>query len=276
MPYRTILVAIRTEEEVDRLIETAVNFGDDKRHIIATHCEPEPVIYASPDGIAAAEYYQRIADNSARRLESIRKAAMATAKRIGVGCEWRGSIGPGGDELGAGLTSSYTADLVIAGQADPKDGVASHSERLIFETGRPVLFVPFGAKPATLPKNVLVAWNNSRESARATFDALPLLKKAKSVEIVLVDPPTNEQQDAADAGDEIAAALARQDVKVNVEAMPSGGSPVGTALQKRADEISADILVMGAYGHSRLREMILGGATRQMLALMKLPTFMSR
>jgi nucleotide-binding universal stress UspA family protein len=276
MPYRTILVAIRTQEEIDRLIETAVNFGDDKRHLIVTHCEPEPVIYASPDGIAAAEYYQRIAEDSARRLESIRKAALASAKRIGVDCEWRGSIGPAGDELGSGLSSSYAADLVVAGQADPKDGVNSHSERLIFETGRPVLFVPFGAKPAKLPKTALVAWNNSREAARATFDALPLLKKAKSVEVVLVDPPTTDQQDAEDAGDEIAAALARQDVKVNVEAMPSGGSPVGTALQKRADEIGADILIMGAYGHSRLREMILGGATRQMLALMKLPTFMSR
>jgi nucleotide-binding universal stress UspA family protein len=276
MPYRTILAAIRTKEEVDRLIATAAAFGDDKRHVIATHCEPDAVIYASPDGIAAAEYYERVAEESRKRLAEIKAAADAAAKKVGGSYEWRGAISPAGDELGPAVSSSLGAELVIAGQGDPKEGVPSHSERLIFETGRPVIFVPFGAKPASPPKNILVAWNNSRESARAVFDAMPLLKKAKSVTVLLVDPPSTAEQDATHAGDEIAATLSRQGIAVTVQAVPSGGTPVGTVLLNQAAETGAEMLVMGAYGHSRLRQLILGGATRQMLGSMKLPVFMSR
>ena len=94
--------------------------------------------------------------------------------------------------------------------------------------------------------------------------------------MLLIDPPTTADQDAVHAGDEIAATLSRQNVSVSVLAVPSGGTPVGTVLLNQATEFGADMLVMGAYGHSRLRQLILGGATRQMLGSMSLPVFMSR
>lgn len=275
MTYRTILVALRTSEEAGRLIETAAAFGGEKCHIIVAHSESEPPIYASPDGIAAAEYYARVAEDSKKRLGQVRKAAAAASRKFGIESEWRASISPANDELGIALTSAYSADLVIAGQGDPQHGVLSHSERLLFETGRPVLFVPFGAKAAKPPQTVLVAWKESRESARALFEALPLLKKAKTVEVILVDPPAGRVAETANAGDGIAAALARHGIKAKLRIAPDGGTPTGTVIQDRAAEVGADMVVMGAYGHSRLREMILGGVTRQILQLMRVPTFMA-
>jgi nucleotide-binding universal stress UspA family protein len=275
MSYRTILVALRTAEEVGRLIETAAAFGDEKSHVIVAHSESEPPIYASPDGIAAAEYYARLAEDSKQRLAELRKATAAASRKVGIETEWRGSIAPANDELGIALTSAYCADLVVAGQADPELGMFSHSERLLFETGRPVLFVPFGSKAAKPPKTVLVAWKESRESARALFEALPLLKKAKTVEVILVDPRGGPDQGTSHAGDAVAATLSRHGIKVDVQIAPDGGMPAGTVIQDRAAELGADMVVMGAYGHSRLREMILGGVTRQMLQLMKVPTFMA-
>jgi nucleotide-binding universal stress UspA family protein len=120
-----------------------------------------------------------------------------------------------------------------------------------------------------------VAWDASREATRAVNDAIPLLASATTVTVLSVDPAIGRTEHGDVPGADIALHLARHGVNVRVEQTVSGGIGIGDLLLSRASDLGADLLVMGAYGHSRLRELVLGGATRTMLKSMTLPVFMS-
>ena len=149
------------------------------------------------------------------------------------------------------------------------------ADRLAVESGRPVLIVPNEGLHKDFGKKVLVAWNARREAARAVFDALPLLQQADEVKVVWVNPQ-DEGGAAADvpAGD-ICAALARHGVKCEATEVARPQAGVGRTLLMRAAEYGSDLLVMGCYGHSRLREFVLGGASRHVLDHMTIPVLMS-
>ncbi len=139
------------------------------------------------------------------------------------------------------------------------------AERLIFESGRPVLIFPEEGKRELRPsiETVAVAWDFSRPSARAVADAMPLLERAKQVRFfTVVDDKAIKD---AGLGDTLAKHLARHGVEATMEDIRSGGRSIGRAFESYVDEYKADLLVMGAYGHSRMREFILGGATDNML-----------
>lgn len=283
MPAKTILAAIRDAREIETVLAYAAALaGRVKAHLIAVHSEPAPQLYAAPDAIAAAEYYERMLAEARARGEEIVAKGKEWTKKNGVACEWRSAVSAFGAGAGIAIPSAFAADLVIAGQTDPARDAGGDAvlEQLLFETGRPVLFVPWsgpgkGAKSWPLPKKAIVAWNGTRESARAAFDALPLLMLTGEVEVLLVDPRDAADEDAKAAGHEIAAALARHGIAVTVFASPSGGAPTGEAIANRVAETGANLLVMGAYGRSRWREMIFGGATRTLLASMTCPTLMA-
>jgi nucleotide-binding universal stress UspA family protein len=147
------------------------------------------------------------------------------------------------------------------------------AEALIFESGRPVLMLPREpSKPFAL-NTATVAWDFSRPAARAIGDALPLLTKARRVHIVTV---TNEKRiDTPRSGPELAKHLARHGVDVILETVDAQGRSIGEALAAAARIHDSDLLVMGAYGHSRLREFVLGGATRSMINRPPLPVLLS-
>jgi nucleotide-binding universal stress UspA family protein len=138
-----------------------------------------------------------------------------------------------------------------------------------------VLVVPNTGKAAAPAKTITVAWNGRRESARAVFDALPLLKAADDVNVVWINP----EQDRAVSGDipaaELCTTLARHHVKCQASLATAIGGDVGAELLRQASAFGSDLLVMGCYGHSRLREFILGGASRDILKNMRLPVLMS-
>jgi nucleotide-binding universal stress UspA family protein len=164
-------------------------------------------------------------------------------------------------------------DLVVVEQPDldfPRPR-ASTIEAVLFGSGRPVLVVPTGEAAPFRLEHVLVAWDGSATAARALGDAMPFLARAKRVELVTV----------ADAGDELDASghriarhLARHGLETEFHRLPSAGS-VGSTLLAHASDCGTDLMVMGGYGHSRFRELILGGATRDILAAMTLPVLMS-
>ncbi len=139
------------------------------------------------------------------------------------------------------------------------------AERLIFESGRPVLVFPAEPERALRPAidTVVVAWDFSRPSARAVADAMPLLAQARQVRFFTVvdDKPIKD----AGLGETLAKHLARHGVDATMEDIKSGGRPIGRVFDAYVAEHKADLLVMGAYGHSRMREFILGGATDNML-----------
>ncbi|HYC16995.1 MAG TPA: universal stress protein [Pseudolabrys sp.] len=216
-----------------------------------------------------------------QRAESTKKASTAVArfekaaKRAGISSETRtieASISGAADEIGR---ISRRFDLVIAGQPRRKDSLPDEviDEGVLFESGRPVIFVPYIQKGGMKLDRIMVCWDGSRTAARAIADSMPFLKKAKQVEIVIVSdkPGKSDEVPGADLGQH----LARHGLKVDVKRITSPDIDVPSTILSYAADSSADMIVMGGYGHSRLREFVLGGATRGLLESMTVPVLMS-
>lgn len=174
-------------------------------------------------------------------------------------------------------TNARYADLVILGQADPDDaeGPRYLPEEVTLSSGRPSLVIPYIGPAATLGQRVTVAWDASREAARAVNDALPVLKRAQAVGVVTVNPREKPFGHGEQPGADIALHLARHGIKVEVGRVESRDVDVANTILSHIADRSSDLLVMGAYGHSRLRELVLGGVTRTILHDMTVPVFMT-
>jgi nucleotide-binding universal stress UspA family protein len=166
-------------------------------------------------------------------------------------------------------------DLSVVAQPEPNE--SAHGRLLIeaalFESGKPLLVVPYIQTAPLRLERVMVCWDGSRSAARAVGDAMPFLVRAKAVEVTVVstEPAKSDELPCAD----IAQHLARHGAQVTIHRITSADMDIANTILSRAADASADFLVMGGYGHSRLREFILGGATRGILASMTLPTLMS-
>lgn len=279
MTYKTIVTIIPDAETGVRVLDTAIMVaGKHDSHVIAVHAEPSAAAYATPIGFPDAGVLETNIEEGRERAQELKEKMTEKARAAGVSLEWRDMESFIGDSAVAALSSAYCADLVIAGQPEPGNAAAPADdvEALLFEGGRPVLFVPYTARMPSSIGRVLVAWNGTREAARATFDALPFLREAGTVEVFTVDPPNNADQSGAVAGAEIAAVLARHGVEVTVETQISDGVPASAIIENRLADTQADMLVMGAYSHSRLSERLFGGVTRTVLKSMPVMTLMSR
>jgi nucleotide-binding universal stress UspA family protein len=148
-------------------------------------------------------------------------------------------------------------------------------EEVTLNSGRPTLVVPYIGAAATIGERVMVAWNASREAARAIGDAMPLLERAKVVTVVSVNARPDALGHGEDPGADIGAHLARHGLKVEVERLEARDIDVPNAILSRLADAGSDLLVMGCYGHSRLREMVLGGVTRTILGEMTVPVLMA-
>jgi len=214
---------------------------------------------AQPEGIEAD--YRALFDDTVRRY-GIRSES-----------EWR-SLPYLSSEVGV---HAYYADLVVIARPEPAGQTAGPpglAESLVLSSGRPIiLFPPSGT--VSRVRRILVGWNATRESIRAVADALPLLAKAEAVEVLVVD---HERQSGhgQEPGADIARHLARHGAQVGVRRLSSGEKDVGRLLLSQADAFGADLLVMGAYGHSQLTEWVFGGVTRTVLYEAGLPVLMSR
>lgn len=146
---------------------------------------------------------------------------------------------------------------------------------LLFESGRPVLVVP-PKHPIELPiRHVVIAWQPTRESTRALHDAMPMLTEATSIDVLVVDPDVSDKDHGTDPGVDISTHLARHGLRVNVVSVPGKGGTVASTILRHAVESNAQLLVAGGYGHSRLREWLLGGTTRELLDTLHLPILFS-
>jgi nucleotide-binding universal stress UspA family protein len=170
------------------------------------------------------------------------------------------------------------ADLTLAGPELLKTETLKEKvvEGALFWSGKPLLLVPEGARPTLEPKRVLVAWDTRIEATRAVREALELLATADEVRLAIVDPVEGERSHGEEPGADVATFLARHGVKATVDRLPSENHSVADVLRRHAVDTDAEMLVMGAYGHSRLRERIFGGMTRSMLENPPLPVFLAR
>jgi nucleotide-binding universal stress UspA family protein len=211
----------------------------------------------------------------ALREKSLRTPFEETARHSGLPTEWRSVRDLLAEEL---VAHARYADLTIVGRPDIADmgsvppGLA---QTLVLASGRPVLLLPPRPVPSGC-RRVLLGWNAGREATRAAADALPFLKKAEAVEVLVVDHQRNSADHGQEPGADIARHLARHGVHVDVRRTSSEGEDVGRLLLARAASFGADLLVMGAYGHSRFTELVFGGATRTALHEAALPVLMSR
>lgn len=167
-------------------------------------------------------------------------------------------------------------DLSVVMQSDIENGANNDIliEATLFESGRPVIVVPYIQKEGLKLDRIVCCWDGSRAAARAVNDALPLLQKARAVELLIIaNEKTGNEREVR--GVEIGSHLARHDIKVEVEILPAADIDVASAVLSRVADCSASMIVMGGYGHSRFREFILGGATRGVLDTMTVPVFIS-
>jgi nucleotide-binding universal stress UspA family protein len=275
MSYKTILVHCDAGKSVSHRLgvatELAQRFG---ARLVGLHVRQPfdaPVYF---NGSLPMDDLFRIYDEGAKADEAAAAAAFEKAiKGKHLSTEWRTASGYPENEVA--LQARY-ADLVVLGQAEPEPTATPSDlpETVAIATGRPVLVVPhIGAKPPG--KVVLLCWNASREAARAAADSLPFLKAAEKVIILAVDPATSSAGHGAEPGADVAVWLSRHGVKVTVQRDVAADSDVGGVILSRAADHDADLIVMGIYGHSRMREMVLGGVSRTLLRSMTVPVIMA-
>ena len=235
----------------------------------------DPVVPVSGTGYIPAEVIEsQEADNETAAKAAIKKFLAAT-DRAGISADpltISASLAGAGDRFAC---MARRFDLAIVGQGQPETSTLEEiiGETTLFESGRPLIFVPYIQKGPFKLDNVMVCWDGSRPAARAIGDAIPLLVKAGGVEIVIV---TNERgkQDEIEGAD-MGQHLARHGVKVDVHRIPGGDSDIADALLSHAADSGTDFIVMGGYGHSRFREFVLGGVTRSIFRSMTVPVLMS-
>jgi nucleotide-binding universal stress UspA family protein len=234
----------------------------------------EPVIVASPmDGMPVDLI-------EAQRVESAKTAneAIARFKRVTgktkLSAETQTvdvSASGAGDQFGR---LARTFDIAVVGQPPPDHSAAEDLivQGALFSSGRPVILVPYIQKDAIKLDRVMVCWDGSRTAARALADAMPLVERAKTIEVVTIAAARAKED--GNPGVEVGHHLARRGLKAEIKRIV-GDTDVASMLLSHAADSSADIMVMGGYGHSRMREFMLGGATRGILTAMTVPVLMS-
>ena len=211
-----------------------------------------------------------------KKRDEVKAAFDASLRETGIAADWIET-----DDKVAGIVPYYAryADLTVVGQVDPGELLPlleyDIPEDVALDSGRPVLVVPYAGTFATVGRRVLIAWNGSAQSARAVNDAFPFLRQAEKVTILTVNPEGVRKGKRDRPGAQIAAHLSRHGVKAEARELSVEGADVDDAILSQASDAGADLIVMGAYGHSRAREIVLGGATRAVFNDMTVPILMS-
>ncbi|WP_420474962.1 universal stress protein [Noviherbaspirillum sp. ST9] len=281
MSYKTVLVHVDKDKHSTERIKLAAQIAmNDEAHLIG----------AAPSGVSRFIYQSRfiyegggMASHLDSHLEELRKAAKdsltqfeSTVKSLGLQSYEARQVD---DEAGAGISlQARYSDLVVVGQANLDEPSSTtlpdFPEFVVMNSGRPVLIVPYVGRYDAMPKRVLIAWDASTSATRAVTAAIPLLKRAQNVDVVVFNPDSRGDAHGEMPGADIGLYLARHNVKVNVVRQKTD-IDVGNALLSIATDLGSDMIVMGGYGHSRFREILLGGVTRTVLESMTVPILMA-
>ena len=283
MSYKTIVVVLNDAGRTQQLLEASSTIArQSDAHLIGLYILPAAKIYSDVGMLAAPMVFEGYRDLFKSKLEEVRKLFEARVKQDRLKVEWRTVDSNYPDIAESAIVHSRSADLVITSQIDyGPDGNIERDfvVRLILESGRPVLVIPkkgrFAPRGEGIAEKAVIGINGTKESSRAMFDALPLLRLVKETRLVWVDPYRQRSEAGEIPGAEEAAVLARHGIRAVAEPMMTDGRDAGEALLMRANDLGADLLVMGAYAHSRMREFVFGGATRHVLEHMTIPVLMS-
>ncbi len=279
MTYKTILVHLNDERRVGQLVDAAAYVADTQEaHLVGLYVVPPALVGSFTKlGGQLMNSGRAAFREEAARIKTIFEKAVAGRPLVS---EFRLLEPPAGHPgcAQAVIEQAATADLVVASQTDRDweySQLLDFPDQIALQSGRPTLMVPYAGRFPRLGTRVVVAWNGKREATRAIFDAMPLLHRAEAVKILMVNPGKDHYTGEMTPGANLAAALGRHGVKCEISQSVTAGIEVGDDLLSRLADFSADLLVMGCYGRSRLREFVLGGATRSILEHMTVPVLMS-
>jgi len=279
MAIRDILVQVDSSRGNAARVDASIALADAfDAHLAALTLVPEPYIPAAVGVNIPPEILEQQRQRAEEDANAILDRVDERAGKFGRPVERRHEIAAV-DRLPAILARhARHADLAIVGQPDPdEDGTdqALLVEAAFMYSGRPALIVPYIGARAMPPETVICCWDGSREAARAINDAIPLLQKARRVLVTVVDPDRLGGRVGPIAGADMATHLAHHGIEVEVKDLESGGLDIPDVLLSHAADEGADMLVMGGYGHSRLREIVFGGTTQHILEHMTVPVLMA-
>lgn len=268
MSIKDILVHVdHTESSVIRLKVAAGYVSLFGSHLTGLHVQ-EPLTYEYYQSAVTPEF---IKDVQAERDGMIKQTESLFVKNTKAQKDLTNLVFETGNILATLVKYASVNDVVIVGQQDPLQRLGHLPEKLAMASGGPVIVIPDRYEPIPNATNVLIAWNGKKESIRAIRDALPWLIAANSVKILSVNVPRNPEILGHDIGEH----LSRHSVNVEVDSIMADEADVATCLLAMANDYKSNMLVMGAYGHSRLQEVILGGVTISILESMDLPVLLS-
>ncbi len=279
MSYHTILVSINDIKSSLELIKSAVLLAKKHdAHLIGLHVTTAldvPSFAGTIDFPDSVYEDHRVA--SEQRASLVQGEFESATKREQVSSEWH-TVTSMTTQIGHKVVDhARCVDLAIVAQGDEEgaeNGQLDLPEQLLMESGRPVLIIPNKAEIRSIGDYPLLAWNGSRESSRAAFDAIPVFQDAKEVQAVSISSKHSDS-DSDLAGSEIATALSRYGINIKTSHVITGGKRVDECIFSKIKDSGADLLVMGGYGRSRLREYVFGGVTRRILKNMSVPVLMS-
>jgi nucleotide-binding universal stress UspA family protein len=272
---KSIIVHVPAAAAAERLMHVASplarRFG---AHLTGLHVVPHIPLYVDAGMGVGADFYtaqQQALHEEAERVQEVFAKRLDTDQLKG---DWVRLSGEDRPAMQVAIAFCRAADVIVASQYDETmpGGAAYFPEDLVLGSGRPVVLVPRQGSFAEIGRRVLVAWNGGRESARAAFDVLPLLAEGAEVRVFQVtvrkEPERRTAQDVVDV-------FTRHGLRAETALVAPSGRSVGEEVLAAAGEYGADLVVMGCYGQSRLRETIFGGVTNSVLENMALPVMMS-
>ncbi len=280
MAYKSLLTVATNSTGIGPVVDAAANIArrmDAHLDLLALGVDRTQIGYSYVgSGAVVMQVAMERAEEDARGHEKALKAALDAQ-----GPDLRWSVDSAVAQLGAvsdlvAARARYSDLVVLSRPYGKTAGPEAEAviEAAMFEGLAPVLVVPETGMPAVLPRRIVLAWNMSREAMVATRRAMPLLTRAEQVVITVIDPPPHGPE-RSDPGGMLCQLLVRHGVKAEVAVLARTLPRVSDVLMRQCQEIGADLLVMGAYGHSRFREAILGGATRNMLESSQIPVFLA-
>ena len=279
MSYKTILVHVDDSAHVAARIRVAATIAiAQEAHLIGATSTGvsrfiEEAVASNPYSPVITPYLDTLRQRASARLEKFDEQV----RRIGVHSFERRLID---DEVSGSISQQARySDLVVVGQSDPGEPSATEGndfpEFVVLHSGCPVLVVPYTGEFNNFGEKVLIAWDGGLEAKRAVHNAIPLLQRAALVEVAVFNPVERPNVHGTQPGADIALYLTRHGIAVNVRESIVPHADIGAALLSHVADIDAGMLVMGCFGHSRLREILLGGVSRTVLSSMTVPVFMS-
>jgi nucleotide-binding universal stress UspA family protein len=273
---KDILVQMDASPAASRRLDLALMLAErTEAHVVGLHVDSFEQMVMYPD-IYASQLMELMAAEAARAVAGARTRFDQAIAGRAITTEWRAVKGLVDRKL---AEHARYADLVVLGQNDPDEAKTASAARVAelvpLTSGKPCLVVPYTKGPSGFGDNILVAWDGSREASRAVADAMPLLRAAKQVTVAQIQAAPGDPFAGGLDLNAFSAHLARHGIALETRTEATEGRSVAQALLSLAASFSADLIVMGAYGHTRLRELILGGVTQEVLARMTIPVLMS-